>query len=90
MNRSQPARPIDQPAPGFFRMRLVKGGPFVGALISERLGMLAAQINGVPADVDHVWTSGERISPASWEVLDRERPHDPHAPVNHRTNKPAF
>lgn len=25
------SRPVDQPRPGFFKMRLVKGGPFVGA-----------------------------------------------------------
>lgn len=90
MDRSQPSRRIDEPQPGFFRMRIIKGGPYVGAIIKYRLGMLVAEVNGAASDLDHVWTSGERISPADWEFLDRNRPLDPHIPINHRTNKPAF
>ena len=54
------ARQIDDPQPGFFKMRLVRGGPFVGACISygppsdpetggileERSYLWEARING--------------------------------------------
>lgn len=65
----QPSRRIDQPEPCFVRMRLVKNGPYVAARIYLRLGILAAEINGEPAEVDRVWTSGELIDEARHNEL---------------------
>lgn len=89
-DKTQPSRRIDKPMPGFFRCRIVKGGPYVGARIFWRLGILAAEVNGDPADVDRVWTSGERIHPADWEKLDRNRHPDPGTPIDFKTLKPSF
>jgi len=79
--RDQPSRRIDQPEPGLFRMRLVKNGPFVAARIERKLGHLVATVNGVPADVDTVWTSGDFIDETMWNILAAEPPADPYRPL---------
>lgn len=63
-------RRIDRPEVGFWLVRLVRGGPEVGACIlrlqtvhepgrpdnrMERSPFLAAFINGVPVDMEAVW-----------------------------------
>ena len=77
----QPSRRIDQPEPGLFRMRLVKNGPGVAARIERKLGFLVATVNGAPADVDIVWTSGDFIDENMWNILAAEPPADPHRPL---------
>lgn len=88
--RNQPSRAIDKPEPGFFRLRRVKGGPFVAGRITRMFGQLYAEVNGAPASVEDVWTSGEQIDVSTWAVLDASRPLDPFQPVDRRLSKPAF
>lgn len=76
------SRRIDQPEPGYFRMRLVRKGPWVGAriwfgVVTQRL---LAEVNGQPASVDDVWTSGEMISLADYQWLMDHPPADPMQP----------
>ena len=78
------ARQIDKPEPGLFRMTLCRGGPPVGARIFNGLTGLSATINGQPAEVEHVWTSGAFIEREEWERLDANRPADPAVPVDYR------
>lgn len=80
----QPARDITTPEPGLFRMSLCRGGPPVAAEIVTKLGVLSATINGQPADVEHVWTSGTFIDRAEFDRLDANRPADPTKPVDFR------
>lgn len=76
------AREIAKPEPGFFRVRLVKGGPLLAARIflpcpidpefghpMDRSRHLAAEIDGKDANVDRVWTTGERIGAAEFQYL---------------------
>lgn len=74
MNRRDEApRRIDRPEPALFRMRLVRGGPWVAAEIRvDDAGEFSAVIDGEPAGPAHrdpamaarvmdVWISGVRI-----------------------------
>jgi hypothetical protein len=83
-------RQIDAPEAGLFAMRLVKNGPLVGAMIFMRLGHLAALVNGQPADVEDVWTSGREITFAEYQRLMANAPADPYQPINHASDAPAF
>jgi hypothetical protein len=50
----QPSRSVDQPEPGWFEMRLVKGGPPVAARITrDEQGLWGAWIDGVPCGAMH-------------------------------------
>jgi hypothetical protein len=80
----QPSRRIDAPEPGWFRLRLARAAPPVGARIYTRLGQLVAEINGAEADVDAVWTSGEAISEAEYRGLIEAPPADPTKAVDYR------
>ena len=80
----QPSRRIDAPEPGWFRLRLARAAPPVGARIYTRLGQLVAEINGAEADVDAVWTSGEAISEAEYRRLIEAPPADPTKAVDYR------
>ena len=80
----QPSRRIDAPEPGWFRLRLARGAPPVGARIYTRLGQLVAEINGAEADVDAVWTSGEAVSEAEYRRLIEAPPADPTKAVDYR------
>ncbi|HET98765.1 MAG TPA: hypothetical protein ENH89_00020 [Aurantimonas coralicida] len=77
-------RAIDSPEPGFFRLKLTRGGPWVPAILYrpcpiefepetfqavDRHYRLVAEIDGKPADVHRVWTSGERITIAEYLYL---------------------
>lgn len=81
-------RQIGSPQPGFFQMRQVKGGVFVAAIIFrpcpiefepetfqavDRWPHLEAQVDGKPADVDRVWTSGRRVDMAEYLFLRDDR-----------------
>jgi hypothetical protein len=88
MNRQQPARQIDQPRPGWFRLKLARGAPPVGARLYQRLGVLAAEINGQEADVEAVWTSGELIDEAEYRRLLEAAPADPTRPVDMKVAEP--
>ncbi len=107
---------IDKPEPGYFRMRLVKGGPWVGAIIFrpcpiemhpetfqavDRWPHLQAEVDGKPAGVDRVWTSGRRVPMAEYLFLRDDRawareyaPQSPEAnprqPVNLGALLPIF
>ncbi len=81
-------RAIARPEPGFFRMRLVKGGPWVGAIIFrpcpiemhpetfqavDRHYHLQAEIDGRPVDLSQIWDYGRRIDQAEYEYLCADR-----------------
>jgi hypothetical protein len=83
-DRKQPTRRIDEPQPGIFRMRLCRKGPFVSARITRVLGILQAEINGAPADLERVWTSGEPVSDKEFEKLRDNPPDDPEKPMDWR------
>lgn len=80
--------PIDQPRPGFYRRRLVKGGPFVAVRIFvpcpldpwtgeplDRPRVLSATVAGEPADPWRTWTycAAEPISAQEFRYLERLR-----------------
>lgn len=81
---------VDQPRPGFYRRRLVKGGPWVGARIwhgppfdpitrepLDRSHALRCEVNGEQVDVFDAWTwlAGEPISEAEFLYLEALRDH---------------
>ena len=47
------SRRIDQPEPGYFLLRLVKGGPQVAACIRHDAGLWSAEIDGEPCGPAH-------------------------------------
>lgn len=79
------ARVINRPEPGFFKQRLVRGGPWVGSIIwrqcpfiledgqwfepTERSQPLAAMIDGIYKHVDQVWLSAHFCSEAEYRYL---------------------
>lgn len=82
------ARIINKPEPGFFKMRLIKGGPWVPALIYrpcplelcpetfqwiDRVYRLEAEIDGMPVDVNRIWTSGRQITAAEYLYMKAHR-----------------
>ena len=73
VNRNQKPRAIDAPEPCWLRLRLTIHGGYVPARIFRCLGLLTAEIDGVPASVDDVWASGDRISEREWLGLVRDR-----------------
>ena len=77
-------REIANPEPGFFRIKLTKGGPWVPAIIYrpcpiefepqtfqpvDRHYRLVAEVDGKLVDMSRVWTSGERITMAEYLFL---------------------
>lgn len=79
--RNEAPRLVDAPEPGIFRLRLVKGGPFVAAKIERHSdGRWQAFVNGDPEDegdhdpvrarsVTRIWNYGVRISEDEYHVL---------------------
>ncbi len=82
------SRIINRPEPGFFKMRLVKNGPWVPALIYrpcpielnpetfqavDRVYHLEAAIDNMPVNVDRIWLSGRRITAAEYLYLRADR-----------------
>lgn len=82
MNREQAPRRIDAPEPCFVRMKLVRGGAWVGARVFPRLGMMAAEINGVPCEPDQVWQAGELIDRETYDILMSHPRPNPYHPVH--------
>ncbi len=82
VDRNQPPRRIDEPAPCFIRMQLVRNGVFVAARIFYRLGMLCGEINGKDAPVEQVWVSGELITEAEFNDMMENPPTDPYRVVH--------
>jgi hypothetical protein len=84
-------RQIDAPQPGFWMIRLVKGGPEVPARIfrhvtthepgapgnaMERPSFLVAEIAGEPVDLDDVWLrSGREITQAEYQFQVADHAH---------------
>lgn len=81
---------VDQPEPGFYRRKLVKGGPFVGVAIfyacpmdpesgepMQRSRHLLCQVNGEWSDpVDQwSWVAGSRVTQAEYEYLLADAAH---------------
>lgn len=78
-------RNIAEPRPGFFAMRLVKGGPEVAARLylacpmdpefgepTDRPRHLLAEVDGAEATegwIPRIWTSGREISAADFHYL---------------------
>lgn len=94
--RKEPSRAIAEPEPGFFSLRLVKGGPEVGARIHQGFGIWWASINGVmcgaaaadpvaAAGVFRVWTSGARIDRQAYDALIANPPASPDQKIDIKT-----
>lgn len=84
-------RRIDAPEPGYFRMRLVKRAPWIGARIYTCFDMLVADCNGGwHVDVDRVWTSGIEITKDEYDELIANAPAFPGRPLNVREEAPYF
>ena len=95
---AQPARDISRPEPGRFKMKLVKGGPFVAAeILVLPNGDWAAEINGkmqTPSNSDpahaagvfRIWTGGQRITDGEFNFLralaEWARKNDPNHPLS--------
>jgi|SRR5579859_5385917 len=81
VDRNQAPRVVDAPEPCFIRMRLVRNGVFVAARIFHRLGMLAGEINGQPADPMQIWHAGDFIDEAEYEQMMRNPEPNPYRQV---------
>lgn len=81
MDRAQKPRLMDTPEPCFIRMKLIAKGPWIGARIFMRLGMLAGEINGVPADPIQIWHAGEFITEEQYAVMMEPPLLNPFIPV---------
>ena len=77
-------RRIERPEPGFFRLKLTRGGPWVAAIIFQpcpiefepetfqavdRVYHLQAEIDGRPVDLSRIWGYGRRVSMAEYLYL---------------------
>jgi hypothetical protein len=94
--KTEPPRAVDRPETGFFRMRLVRKGPFVAAQINHQNNHWWAVINGdkYPPAADpaaapyvfDVWLAGERITEDEYNYLTARRTwaaqHAPRDPAN--------
>jgi len=97
-DRRQAPRRVDQPEPGLFKLRLVRGGPFVAAEIHrDDAGRWIATINGKAADghpdpalaegVFRIWHYGIRISASEHAFLvERAAWARVHSPDNPEAN----
>lgn len=91
---------VDRPIPGWYRRRLVKGGPWVGARIwfgppfdpvtrepLDRSHALRCEVNGEQVDVYDAWTwlAGEPITETEFRYLEALREHA----IAHEPDLPA-
>lgn len=78
---------VDEPRPGFYRTRLVRGGPWVGVQIFwqwptdphtgeqlDRSPSLVALVNGEPRNVDETWVVSAKhpIAEAEYHALRKQ------------------
>lgn len=90
----QRPRMIGEPRPGFFRVRLVKGGPWVPARILRPCPIdptcgypldrsprdLVAEVDGRPVPLDRVWLFGTEIDWPEWARLSSITDAERHVP----------
>ena len=69
VDRSQPARVVDQPEPCWVAIRKPGDKRWYGGRIHICFGMLTAEIDGIAADPFQVWHGGNRISEKEYEAL---------------------
>lgn len=78
MRRDQePVRAVWPPEPGYFRVRLVKGGPQVPARISRNgetwstviAGVLSVATDPIAAGADYIWHYGTRIGETEYREM---------------------
>ena len=81
VDRTQAPRLIDEPSPCFIRMQVVSHGPWVAARIFLRLGMIAGEINGKPADPLQIWHAGDRISEERYNLMMEQPEPNPYRKV---------
>ena len=89
-----PSRVVDQPEPGFFLIRLCKGGPKIPARITRDFSLWSASIMGASCGASHedplkaagisrIWSYGEMIDLAEYQSrLARPPQVDPKMPVD--------
>ena len=77
VDRHQTPRDVSAPEPCWLRIRLERHGPYLPARIFNRLGLLTAEIEGVEAPVESVWTAGDLITEAEYNNLIRDRNRQP-------------
>jgi hypothetical protein len=82
VDRNQPARIVDDPQPCFVRMQLVRNGVQVPARIFHRLGILMAEIAGMPADPLQVWHAGTLIDEAEYDRMTQKPEPNPYRVVH--------
>jgi hypothetical protein len=72
------------PEPGFYRMRLVRRGPWVAARIWRARfgGYLHGSINGQPASPDRIWGLAEAIDEEQYARLMEDPPARPMEPLH--------
>ena len=92
----QPSREVGNPQPGFFKLRLVKGGPYLPARIMCQDGLWWAVIAGVarakhadPAyapDLYRIWHGGDFITGAEYATAMKvlQSPSTPRLPANRK------
>ena len=97
-----PSRVVDQPEPGFFLIRLCKGGPKIPARITHDFGLWSASIMGAPCGASHedplkadgisrIWSYGEMIDHAEYQGrLARPPQVDPTKAVDLASLSPLF
>jgi hypothetical protein len=97
MSRFQgsPSRPVNTPSPGYFLIRLIKGGPLVPARICHEQGLWWAVVDGEvkqahadpghAPDVFRIWHSGQFIDQQTYEHRLRLKKWA----VEHRPDHPA-
>lgn len=81
-----PSMPVDRPAPGYFRMRLGRGGPWVPVLVylspardpvtgqsMDRAPALLAVADGQEADPYSIWNRLHPLDETAYRRLCRER-----------------
>lgn len=83
-------RPMNDPQPGYFRVRIVARGPWLPARIWEYTPRvaggphLAAHIGGLNCEVEQVWLHGREITAELYNELMRSPPAEPLQPVSRR------
>jgi hypothetical protein len=98
-DRNQTPRRVDQPTPGLFKLRLVRGGPWVAAEIEcDALGVWSATIDGERQEPPHpdpalaecvfrIWHYGQETDASEHAFLvERARWARIHAPDSPEAN----